>query len=54
MRTYRSITIDGEEFEFSEGFTELHTRIYEDILNGGGFPMSASRQAIETVYKISR
>ena len=52
MRTYRSITIDGEEIEFSQGFTELHTRSYEDILSGEGFPMSASRQAIETVYKI--
>jgi len=35
--TFRSITIDGEEVEFSEGFTDLHTRVYEDILGGGGF-----------------
>ena len=51
-RTYRSITIDGEEIEFSQGFTELHTRSYQDILKGDGFPISESRQAIETVYKI--
>jgi UDP-N-acetyl-2-amino-2-deoxyglucuronate dehydrogenase len=52
MRTYRSITIDGEEIEFSQGFTELHTISYEDILSGGGFPMLESKKAIETVYAI--
>ncbi len=35
--TFRSITINGEEIEFSEGFTDLHTRSYEEILNGNGF-----------------
>jgi UDP-N-acetyl-2-amino-2-deoxyglucuronate dehydrogenase len=39
MRTFRSITVDGDEFEFSGGFTELHTRSYEDILAGNGFPI---------------
>lgn len=51
-RTYRSITIDGQEFEFSEGFTELHTRSYEDVLSGGGFGLEDCRQAINMVYSI--
>jgi UDP-N-acetyl-2-amino-2-deoxyglucuronate dehydrogenase len=51
-RTYRSITIDGEEIEFSEGFTDLHTISYRDILDGGGFGLEDSRMAIETVYQI--
>lgn len=51
-KTYRSILIDGEEFEFSTGFTELHTLSYQKILNGEGFRISESRNAIETVYNI--
>jgi UDP-N-acetyl-2-amino-2-deoxyglucuronate dehydrogenase len=51
-RTYRSIMIEEEEFEFSGGFTELHTRSYEDILNGGGFRIGAARKAIELVHDI--
>jgi UDP-N-acetyl-2-amino-2-deoxyglucuronate dehydrogenase len=51
-RTYRSLTIEGEEFEFSEGFTDLHTRSYEDILSGGGFGLNEARQSIHTVYDI--
>lgn len=51
-RTYRSIQIDGQEFEFSEGFTELHTRSYEDVLSGGGFGLEDCRQAINMVYTI--
>jgi len=35
--TYRSLTIDNKEFEFSEGFTDLHTLSYQDILSGNGF-----------------
>lgn len=50
--TYRSLKIDGSEFEFSEGFTELHNRIYEDILSGKGFGISDSRPAIEIVEKL--
>jgi UDP-N-acetyl-2-amino-2-deoxyglucuronate dehydrogenase len=38
-RTYRSIKMDGEEIEFSEGFTELHNRSYEEILAGRGFTL---------------
>jgi len=52
QRTFRSITIDGEEIEFSEGFTDLHTRSYEEILGGRGFRLEENRTAIETVAAI--
>ncbi|GFD96225.1 Gfo/Idh/MocA family oxidoreductase [Tenacibaculum mesophilum] len=52
QRTYRSITIEGEELEFSGGFTDLHTRVYEGILNGNGYGLEDARQAIEIVHKI--
>lgn len=51
-RTYRSLTINGREIEFSDGFADLHTRIYEDILTGGGFGLEENRVAIETVGNI--
>ena len=47
--TYRSITVDGEEVEFSEGFTDLHTRSYEEVLAGNGFGLSEVRPSIEIV-----
>ena len=52
QRTYRSITFDGEEIEFSGGFTDLHTVVYEDILGGGGFGIEDARPSIELVYQI--
>lgn len=52
QRTYRSITANGEEIEFSGGFTDLHTRSYEEILSGNGFGLEANRCAIETVALI--
>jgi UDP-N-acetyl-2-amino-2-deoxyglucuronate dehydrogenase len=52
MRTYRSITIENEEFEFSGGFTELHTRSYEKILEGKGFKLEEAKKAIELVHDI--
>ncbi len=52
QRTYRSITVDGEEIEFSGGFTELHTESYKDILKGNGFGLSDARQSIEIVHNI--
>lgn len=52
QRTYRSITVSGEEIEFSGGFTDLHTRSYEEILAGRGFGLEASRVAIEAVAAI--
>ena len=50
--TFRSITVEGEEIEFSEGFTDLHTRSYEEILKGNGFEISEARKSIEIVYDI--
>ena len=52
QRTYRSITVDKEEIEFSEGFTELHTTSYEEILNGKGFGLADAKQSIEIVHEI--
>lgn len=52
MRTFRSITVDGEEIEFSGGFTDLHTRSYEEILAGRGFGLEENRTAISTVQFI--
>jgi UDP-N-acetyl-2-amino-2-deoxyglucuronate dehydrogenase len=52
QRTYRSISVDGEEIEFSGGFTDLHTRSYEEILAGNGFPLEANRTAIQAVSHI--
>jgi len=51
-RTFRSILIDGEEFEFSEGFTDLHTKIYREILNGRGFGIEDVRPSIELAHKL--
>lgn len=52
QRTYRSISIEGEELEFSSGFTELHTESYKRILNGTGFSISDNRCAIQAVHDI--
>jgi UDP-N-acetyl-2-amino-2-deoxyglucuronate dehydrogenase len=52
MRTFRSITIDDQEIEFSEGFTDLHTRSYEAILAGNGFGLEDSEKAIKIAYDI--
>ena len=51
-RTYRTLNIDGDEFEFSQGFTELHTRSYEKILCGEGFRIAESRNCIQIVEDI--
>ena len=50
--TFRSITIDGEELEFSGGFTDLHTMVYKDILEGKGYGLNAARTAINIVHDI--
>ena len=52
QRTYRSITVEDEEIEFSGGFTDLHTKTYEKILDGEGFGLEQARKSIETVYTI--
>ena len=50
--TFRSITVDGQEVEFSEGFTDLHTRVYEQALAGNGFGIEDARPSIELTYRI--
>jgi UDP-N-acetyl-2-amino-2-deoxyglucuronate dehydrogenase len=50
--TFRSITVDGEDVEFSEGFTNLHTRSYEEILAGRGFGIEDARASIELARRV--
>ena len=50
--TYRSILIDGEEIEFTSGFNDLHTRIYEQVLAGNGFGIEDARPSIDLVHQI--
>ena len=50
--TFRSLRLGGEEFEFSDGFGDLHTKSYQEILNGKGFCMDEARPAIEIVSEI--
>jgi UDP-N-acetyl-2-amino-2-deoxyglucuronate dehydrogenase len=50
--SFRSLKLNGEEYEFSEGFTELHTKSYEEILEGRGFGISEVRPAIELAHKV--
>lgn len=52
QRTYRSITVDGEEIEFSGGFTDLHTLSYQEIIAGNGYGLECARNSIQTVYDI--
>ncbi len=51
-RTFRSITVEGEEIEFSEGFGELHTETYKEILAGRGFGLKEAKQSVEIAYTI--
>ncbi|MEO1263216.1 MAG: Gfo/Idh/MocA family oxidoreductase [Bacteroidota bacterium] len=51
-RTYRSITVDGDEIEFSGGFTDLHTRSYEEVLKGNGFGLTEAATSIDIVHAI--
>ena len=50
--TFRSITVDGEEIEFSGGFTDLHTQLYRDLLRGGGFGPREALPRIDLVQQI--
>ena len=52
QRTFRSITVEGKEIEFSGGFTDLHTVSYKEILRGNGFGLSDAKQSIEIAHKI--
>ena len=51
-RTFRNILIDNEEFEFSDGFSDLHTVTYREILAGRGFGLAEAKNSIQTVYTI--
>lgn len=52
QRTFRALLIDGKSFEFSDGFTDLHTLCYRQILDGRGFGLDESRKAINLVAQI--
>lgn len=50
--TFRSLKLNGEEFEFSDGFTDLHTKVYRDVLAGGGFGIRDARPSIDLAHQI--
>ena len=52
QRTYRSLTVENNEIEFSDGFTNLHTKSYEAVLSGNGFPLMEALPSIELVHDI--
>ncbi|HSH50844.1 MAG TPA: Gfo/Idh/MocA family oxidoreductase [Bacteroidales bacterium] len=52
QRTYRSITVENEDIEFSGGFTDLHTQTYQQILDGKGYGLEETKKSIETVFQI--
>ena len=52
MRTYRSISIEGDEIEFSGGFTDLHTQTYQQILSGNGFGLDDAKPCILLTHEI--
>jgi UDP-N-acetyl-2-amino-2-deoxyglucuronate dehydrogenase len=51
-RTFRSLKMNGREIEFSDGFTDLHTRSYQEILNGNGFGLQDAKPSIQLVHQI--
>ena len=51
LTTYRSITVDGDEIEFTGGFSDLHTRVYEETLAGRGFGIEDARPSVESVTR---
>ena len=53
-RTFRSLQIEGKEIEFSDGFTDLHTLCYQQILAGNGFGLEDARMSIDTVYQLRK
>ncbi len=52
QRTYRSITVNGQEIEFSNGFTDLHTLSYQEILKGNGFGLNEAKSSVSIVHAI--
>lgn len=53
VSAFRSIIIDGEEIDFTNGVGDLHKRVYQDILSGGGYGVEDARPAVELVYKLN-
>ncbi len=51
-RTFRTLKMEGEEIEFSDGFTDLHTKSYEEILKGNGFSLLDARPSVELAHRI--
>ena len=51
-RAYRALKFGEEEFDFSTGFDDLHTRAYQEILAGNGFGVEDARASVELVYKL--
>ncbi len=54
MRTYRSMNLEGQEIEFSDGFTDLHTNSYSEIIKGNGFTVKDAMPSIEIAYTIRK
>ena len=54
QRTYRSLVIDGETIDFSDGFEDLHTAAYEAILSGNGIPLEETRKGIQLVHELRK
>ena len=52
VRTYRSMTVNGEEIKFSDGFTDLHTESYRQILEGKGYSLADAKPSIEIIHDI--
>ena len=52
LPTFRTLSIEGEDIEFSKGFTDLHTVSYQKILTGEGYGLADARNSIEIVSKI--
>ena len=51
-KAFRTIKVNGEEVDFSDGFTDLHTKSYEEILGGNGFKLEDAKPALDLVHKI--
>ena len=51
-KAFRTITVNGEEIDFSDGFIDLHTKSYKEILNNRGFTLEDAKPALELVHKI--
>jgi UDP-N-acetyl-2-amino-2-deoxyglucuronate dehydrogenase len=54
MRTFRSMTVEGQEIEFSDGFTDLHTHSYSEIIKGNGYTVKDALPSIEIAYNIRK